>query len=808
MQQIYKVDALSGSGKTYQAIRFAIKHAKLDNKIVIVQPSMKLIDQSYGSCFHLAGGSIPVRKIHTDTCNQVSVQRSIMEHLNNDREGGEILFITHAAFLSIPFWPNAWDWNVIFDEFPVIDKDLTLTVPETHWLVTDHISTVSADPTYYQLFSDNDGKLRKISENKKSDATFQLFRDIAEALVSDHWDVYAKKENWHRMMNRDGSGEQSKFICFGLRHSCIFDPFKSVTIMGAMLHDTVMYHWWLSQNVKFIPHPVIQDKVQERMPQHLNGENLDIRYFFEEDWSKRNRDKPVYENGNRIEKFDHIKAKIKAEFGSDSFLWVANKDIDDSCMSEFPNAIRLSNSPHGLNQYQHIHNVVFLSALNPSPAHFGFMASKGISADDLRNAMVHQVTYQAIMRCSLRDVGNTEPKTVMVSDKQTAEWLGSHFSGCSIGQVEHALKITKKQVGRPTIGKKAMSGAERMQRSKKKKEQELLCDETTIYNRGSVTQMGSIFGSIYACEGEQLTHVADTNQFINELRQCHQEAFDSKNANALISPAVFDPDKSDGTSRGLDNITQLWGIWLDNDGGDLSWREFHKKFPDLQMVCMNTWTGYDRYRVFIPTTEFMTLQCHQKVVHYMMDRLEGYYDDKTADLMFKKGRTVKRHGFDTSKLVASSLFYLPCQAENPKHSFFKVFDGNPLDPCEWGVAAITMEEGAESQRPVLMYENDDPIPVTTGKTKMQNIRVQIDKDEPANDNKTKINNAIQMYKDTPSGMKMRNHAFFSLGLKLKGYGLDENEISNHLNEADDDGSRGKKGAISNVLKSLNSGRYD
>ena len=28
------------------------------------------------------------------------------------------------------------------------------------------------------------------------------------------------------------------------------------------------------------------------------------------------------------------------------------------------------------------------------------------------------------------------------------------------------------------------------------------------------------------------------------------------------------------------------------------------------------------------------------------------------------------HGFDMGKLTPSSLFYLPCQAENPAHSFF------------------------------------------------------------------------------------------------------------------------------------------
>jgi len=151
------------------------------------------------------------------------------------------------------------------------------------------------------------------------------------------------------------------------------------------------------------------------------------------------------------------------------------------------------------------------------------------------------------------------------------------------------LRITKKKVGRPIIDKEVMSAAERQQRRRDKKKQELKRHETTIYNRGFVTQKGSIFGSIFAREGENITEVVDIDQFIEELRQCHKAAFDSKSANALISPATFDPEQADSTYRGLENITHVWGIWLDNDGGDLSWREFQKKFPDLQMVCMNTW---------------------------------------------------------------------------------------------------------------------------------------------------------------------------------------------------------------------------
>ena len=47
MTKIYTVNALCGSGKTYAAIRYAIKRAKFGEKIAIIQPSKDLIRQSY-----------------------------------------------------------------------------------------------------------------------------------------------------------------------------------------------------------------------------------------------------------------------------------------------------------------------------------------------------------------------------------------------------------------------------------------------------------------------------------------------------------------------------------------------------------------------------------------------------------------------------------------------------------------------------------------------------------------------------------------------------------------------------------------
>ena len=121
--------------------------------------------------------------------------------------------------------------------------------------------------------------------------------------------------------------------------------------------------------------------------------------------------------------------------------------------------------------------------------------------------------------------------------------------------------------------------------------------------------------------------------FIAGLRWWHQFSYNSKQGNGLISPAVFDPSLSDETSRGLANIRAIWGIWLDNDGGDLTHQEFARLFPRLRIVVINSYSGTrqaPRWRVFIPTTVAMPIAAHRAIAGQIMRTLNkaGFWSKK------------------------------------------------------------------------------------------------------------------------------------------------------------------------------------
>jgi hypothetical protein len=809
MQEIQIVDALSGAGKTYAALEDALSKANCYRKILFVQPSIKLIEQSLADCPAIFARNIypknprhlrikilgqlrtkiprhlKVRAIHSLNSPPNTVKKRLIEHLNNSGDNGEILFITHESFLQLPYFDRRQDWDVIIDEIPSVNKDLTLNIPKTHALLTDNISVIGEHPLWYRIAPENQNELTKIHENRERDDAIAVFKDLAKHVCSDKWEVFCKKENWHQLID----GAMVKFGCFALLRPDIFDGFKSVTIMGAMLEDTLLYHVWRNQGVMFEPNFRIQLRANSRLAAHENGNLLTIKYFTSQDWSKSYRNKPGIVDGNEVSKMDFMREKILEDLNGENFLWVANNDVENEIFDRpghngQPNAIRLPNSPHGLNEYQDVDNVVFLSALNPSPAHFRFLEDQGISPDHLRDAWVHQITYQTVMRCSLRDASSTAPKTVYVTDLKSAEWLSDKFPGSTIEKIE-GFEERAKKVGRPLNGSKPMSSRDRKTRSRHAKRLKSLekirsdhCHKNTINPISNfVTSWGTEFNSVYDWNGERLPD-QNADQFIEHLKRCHRNKFDSKESNFHICPSIFDPNKSEHSDRGIENVVHATGIWLDNDGGDLDYKEFKKQFPDIRMVCCNTWSGNDRYRVFIPTSCSMTHKEYELITKFIILQLErsGYFGDAEFERRRHAGHAAKRHGFDPTHLHAASLFYLPCKAENVMESFFEDYPGTLLDPSEWLNAAKTS------------------VPEKTISNVVQFPFPEADRED--------VQQAISRYKSLPPGQGKRHHGFFTLGTELKKLGLDWASIEMYLTKADYDGSRKRKKTIQDVLRSL------
>jgi hypothetical protein len=242
------------------------------------------------------------------------------------------------------------------------------------------------------------------------------------------------------------------------------------------------------------------------------------------------------------------------------------------------------------------------------------------------------------------------------------------------------------------------------------------------------------------------------------------------------------------TSRGLGNIRHLRGIWLDNDGGDLTREAFASLLPRLRVVAWNTFSSTPerpRWRAFIPTTEAMSKKAHALIMGEILHRVNkaGYWSAEQLKTR-PKAKSRLLHGFDLSKLTASSLFYLPAQAQHPKGSFFRDFTGadrGPLEPAKWIKWAAKHGIGEVNARPV-----PRPIlrPIQTcggGTAKLRTIRAAI---ANAGVNVTRKQGAISAWRAVSQGSGVGHNEFYRLAVGLRGAGLVGAELESTLdNEA-------------------------
>ena len=600
--------------------------------------------------------------------------------------------VTHASFLRLPYFHNAAEWHVIVDEVFQADQGFDFNMPYTHSLITRAFEVVPHNAEYGRVIPSDLSYLDTVSRNRLGDEMYTKLSTFAATVQSPHWETFVLDSTYQRLIREERSGK-SKLLAFAVLQPSIFEPFRTVTVMGACFKESMLYRLWTNQGVHFETHRAIE--LQVRYTTHPNDNLLTILYLFDGAWSKNQRNKIIEGDDGTCSVIDACVPLIRAEFANEPFLWLGNKDLPDDYMGD---GIRLPNQPHGLNAYQHINNCVVVSALNPNPSHFKFLASQGVDGDEVRDSYYHQAIYQAYLRTAERDLSSRAEKKLIVMDKQAADWLVTLFPRARVGQLGSRIKPVSNPVGRP---KKHADAAARQRACRERKRlrnmleldaingttmalttaQQVVPDIGHIAHPGLAaiqamkpesvtgTETVSIFASIYSTEPSYHLDYENVDEFVAALKGVWRETIAGKEDNMLLSPATFDATLSEDTSRGKANVRYIRGLWLDNDGGDLPYGEFAKLFPRLRMVCMNTFStapGNERYRVFIPTTHAMTVAVHAEIMG-QIERImnnAGYFSDKQIER--SRDRAGKRkHGFDLSKFVPNSLFYAPSQASDP-----------------------------------------------------------------------------------------------------------------------------------------------
>ena len=777
---IWTVSALCASGKTYSAVRWAAPAASASFKIAIIQPSHNLLAQTEREFANLNGAKPPrVTRIDATT-HPGQVHRSTMAHLNETPPSqGEVLLVTQQSFLALPYWHRRSQWTVVIDELPQVDFSFCFNLPDNHKLLTQHLTICPHDLRHYRvgLRRGSAAAMRYIAQNRSGDDVNEMFREFATLLLNRHVAVFVDRQGWNRTLAGDDGRHALLFACF--LEPSVFDGFEQVILMGAHLEHSVLHHAW-SDRVAFRPFKPIKP----RFTSH-DGASVDIYYPSDRDWSKKLRD--------QIDGVGPVLAAIKRTIGDEPVLVAVNKDVDFSVVTaQLPNATRLPNVPHGLREFQHIDDVIFLTALNSHPWHYRLAEEFfAVDGDTMRNARTHEAIYQAAMRCSLRDLSNSARKRIFVPDLKAAEWLSPIFTGSTVRKLETGIIALDRPAAKRGAPRKAQVLTPAQRKAKGKLRSDALLNQLAEL-RGKleqglfVTGEVQLFASRYSETGEP-AKVISNDDLIAQLHRCWLDvAPPKKEQNALLSPSMFDDELVADSSRGLANIVYVNGFWLDQDGGDLGVEEFRRYFPSYRFVAFNSYTpGNTRY--FFPTTDLMTVD----VYHHIFDgfihvlRQGSWISGKEKTELGERGSNYRSHGIDMSKRCASSLFYVPTQCSEPSQSFWREFCGVDLDPFAW--------------------LDRDPLPAPKEFAVTASPRADClagtDGSDRAHARERPALFAIAKYKAlSPTQPGGRYEDWKRLAARLWYLGYEGFDLESKLREADWDGYRAKKRQIRDIMR--------
>jgi hypothetical protein len=279
---------------------------------------------------------------------------------------------------------------------------------------------------------------------------------------------------------------------------------------------------------------------------------------------------------------------------------------------------------------------------------------------------------------------------------------------------------------------------------------------------------GTVYRDKYSNKPAGYFHCENIQVFSSVLKSLNSCSVKNKEANFLISPAIFDldhPSREGNQRRGLNNIQYLRHIWFDFENGELKPEEMAEIFPLYQLIIFNTYNhtaDAPRFRVIFLTSQRLTSAAYEAVWDNVAAKLKdaGYWvgnkDQRTS-------RRFRPSGLDVSKRTPTSLYYAPCQARNPADSFFWTYSEAPrqlLNPMVW------IENSVVPFRPPF-----------------------IPKDRPFNDQReisqqkvdlAAVEEATKQWHQAPPGTG--NDSFFNYALSLRSAGMSLDQIEKKLEE--------------------------
>ena len=433
------VSAPSGTGKTRAMARQAIVNVETEFKKTIISSPTIVLQNETVEMVRTRRFDLRFRVFNHETCPpESSVAHELNQFFKSDATE-ELIFVTHAGLFQL-LYPNVKEWTIYVDEAPQVLKSFSYRIPCTHELLTDHFDKVSQAGAIYCELKPNT-RLQEIADNEREDEVFKFLGEWVRTLCNVNWKTFIHDTNFAGLLAGTYTDVQPE---------CVLDPrllyrFREATILSANFEETLCFKLWSALGVEFVENTALTRELRE-MPCDAK---LLIKYCLDKPWS--NRKAETFIDGKTMREWmikiidKDMKARgLKMDEGS---LTLDNKKYDHEELFLWANTAPLPARSEGLNMYQDYNNVIVLGAYNPVPHTIAFLKNHfALEAGDIKDAVMHQNLYQAVMRSSLRNPDNHDGKVFYVPDLGCAEYLAGMYPNARLTKFGD---LSEPRAGRP-----------------------------------------------------------------------------------------------------------------------------------------------------------------------------------------------------------------------------------------------------------------------------------------------------------------------------------------------------------------------
>ena len=669
-------------GKTTAALDNIAANQNLTNHLYVA-PSIDLVNQTLQG---LASRKVAATAITSET-HPKRVKGEIIRHLTSAPDCGFVLLITWSAFIDLPYFHRPDNWTIIVDEVPKIDSFCRLTLPHNYGFLADQLEPIAIDNGALALVTAKNPDLLKRLLDSEPDDVHELFRPLFRDVLSTQKHVYVDRESWDRIVEHQAISKQNEHNSIYFLSMLKPEALLGTILLGANVEDSLLYHWFQQQGVRFEPETAISGKLRPSPGKW--GERLHISYFVQgRNFSKYLAKQETTKGGFLVDQMD---AMAVEELAGEPFLYVSNNDRESEILANAPNGKKISVVSNGLNTLQGYHNIYFSAALNRQPKHFAMLKALGLLPDLVHRATAHEAVYQVALRTSLRDHNSTHKVHAIVPDQATAERLGSIMGCRDIAQIGNLLpppirplsktdKSRRYQFARlkhnifvpKTIPRSSITGGG--------------MDSGTFPNQGANLSCTVTFHKDpYGKEADDFKkHELAIHDFVAWLSTMAKTPINSKDEMFLWNPTHFEQRPGENGYRRQATFVKSSFLGLDFDNGGLSpealedifWKKAKRGKKHSFIVC-NSFSrspeAPNRFRaIFFYQSPVQSVEAHQAVYAYIVSRLE------------ECGHTAESSQLDPNCKSGIQSFWMPCtNRAHPEFAFFRTYGTKKrdLDRC-------------------------------------------------------------------------------------------------------------------------------